>query len=207
MTGEPIFIEQHENYHKQTIRNRCTIDSPNGALNLTIPIDKGNFIGGKCAMKDVRISSHLPWQRQHWYALESSYFNSPFFEYLQDDFRPFYEKEWTYLMDFNEALIAKCCELIDIEATQEKTSDFIGENYTCRKASSEEMAQKKHLQSELQVPVSTEELLIEPYYQVFKQKHGFLPDLSIIDLIFNLGPEAILYLIRNGTNLSNHTLL
>lgn len=182
MTGEPILIEQHENYHKQTIRNRCAIDSPNGALNLTIPIDKGNFTGGKCAMKDVKISSHSPWQRQHWYALESSYFNSPFFEYLQDDFRPFYEKEWTYLMDFNEALTAKCCELIDIDASIARTDAY---------------TQERRLLNIQQTP----------YYQVFQHKHGFLPDLSIIDLIFNLGPEAILYLIRNSGNLSNHTLL
>ena len=99
--GEPVFVEAYEHYHKQTIRNRCVIDSPNGALALTIPIDKGNFVNGKCLMKDVKISTHSEWQRQHWYALESSYFNSPFFEYLQDDFRPFYEKEWTFLMDCN----------------------------------------------------------------------------------------------------------
>lgn len=173
VTGEPILIEQHENYVKQTIRNRCTIDSPNGALNLTIPIDKGNFVGGKCKMKDVMVSSHSPWQRQHWYALESSYFNSPFFEYLQDDFRPFYEKEWTYLMDFNEALIAKCCELIDLELSIKKTDGYIGESYTIK---------------------AMEKAMERPYYQVFQLKHGFQPNLSIIDLIFNLGPEAILYL-------------
>ena len=90
-------VEQYENYHKQTIRNRCTIDSPNGPLNLSIPIDRSNFVEGKCLMKDVRISTHNAWQRQHWYALETSYFNSPFFEYLQDDFRPLYEQQWTFL--------------------------------------------------------------------------------------------------------------
>ena len=104
--GEPVMVEQYENYHKQTIRNRCTIDSPNGPLNLSIPIDRSNFVEGKCLMKDVRISTHNDWQRQHWYALETSYFNSPFFEYLQDDFRPLYEQQWTFLIDFNEALIS-----------------------------------------------------------------------------------------------------
>lgn len=173
-TGEPILIEANENYHKQTIRNRCTIDSPNGALNLTIPIDKGNFVGGKCLMKDVKISTHSEWQRQHWYALESSYFNSPFFEYLQDDFRPFYEKEWKFLMDLNEALIDKCCELIDIQPVMNRTQDYIG--LDTKKAKDEDSHSSRR------------------YYQVFQHKHDFLPDLSIIDLIFNMGPEAIFIL-------------
>ncbi|MBQ9665314.1 MAG: WbqC family protein [Bacteroidaceae bacterium] len=169
LNGEPVFIEQYENYHKQTIRNRCTIDSPNGLLNLSIPIDKTNFIAGKCLMKDVRISTHSDWQHQHWYALETSYFNSPFFEYLQDDFRPLYERRWTFLMDFNEALIAQCCELLDLQPDLRKTEQYTG-------------------------ITPTADFIPQPYYQVFQQKHGFLPDLSIIDLLFNMGKEAVLFL-------------
>lgn len=165
-TNEPIFIEQHENYIKQSIRNRCTIDSPNGKLNLTIPVDKTNFTGGKCLMKDVRISSHSEWQRQHWYALETSYFNSPFFEYLQDDFHPFYEKKWQWLVDFNDALFAKCIEIMEINISAMKTEEYKGV--------------EKHDSS----------IDITPYYQVFADKHGFLNDISIIDLIFNMGKES-----------------
>lgn len=169
-TGEPFFVEQYENYHKQTIRNRCTIDSPNGPLSLSIPIDKSNFTSGKCLMKDVRISTHSDWQHQHWYALETSYFNSPFFEYLQDEFRPFYEQSWTFLMDFNEALIQKCLELLDLPLIQQKTEVYAGLS-----------------------PVIDFRPI--PYYQVFAHKHGFLPDLSIIDLIFNMGNESALFLL------------
>lgn len=170
LTGEPIFIEQYENFQKQTIRNRCTIDSPNGPLHLTIPIDKSNFTaGGKCLMKDVRISTHSDWQHQHWYALETTYFNSPFFEYLQDDFRPFFEKKWDFLMDFNEALIAKCCELLDIHTSLQRTEDYAGIT-----------------------PITDAPSI--PYYQVFRQKHGFLSNLSVIDLIFNMGNESIILL-------------
>ena len=169
MSGEPIFIEQYEHYQKQTIRNRCTIDSPNGPLNLSIPIDKSNFVEGKCLMKDVRISTHLDWQHQHWYALETSYFNSSFFEYLQDDFRPFYERPWTFLIDFNEALTAKCCELLDIPFIPQRTETYTGITPTPAFPS-------------------------KPYYQVFQQKHGFIPNLSIIDLIFNMGNESIILL-------------
>ena len=170
--GEPIFIEQHENYQKQTIRNRCTIDSPNGALHLSIPINRSTFTNGKCPMKDIKISTHTDWQRQHWYAIETTYFNSPFFEYLQDDFRPFYNREWTFLMDFNEALIYKCMEILDIQPKMSRTVEYTG---TTPFAPSE--------------PKSAP---FKPYYQVFQHKHGFLPDLSIIDLIFNMGNESIL---------------
>lgn len=184
MTGEPIYLEYYENYQKQTIRSRCTIDSPNGPLNLSIPIDRSTFVGGKCLMKDVRISSHNDWQHQHWYALETSYFNSPFFEYLQDDFRPIYEKQWNFLVDFNETLIGKCCELLDISPNIARTSYYIG------KAAHpiESAAFEKDL-----YPI--------PYYQVFQQKHGFLPNLSIIDLIFNMGKESTLILAQQATQM------
>lgn len=173
LSGEPILIEQYENYRKQTIRNRCTIDSPNGPLNLTIPVDKSNFgAGGKCLMRDVRISDHQNWRHQHWAALESSYYNSPFFEYLQDDLLHIYNKEWTYLMDFNEAMIQKCCELIDIHPQMSRTTEFIPQA-------------KGDLSGGSVVP---------SYYQVFAHKHGFIPNLSIIDLIFNMGPESIFVL-------------
>lgn len=175
-SDEPIFIEQHENFIKQTIRNRCVIDSPNGALNLSIPIDKSNFSMGKCQMKDVKISTHSDWQHQHWYALETSYFNSPFFEYLQDDFRPFYEKRWTYLMDFNEALLNKCIELIDIDLDINRTGLYLGLDI-----------------NEKSIP---DGMLSHSYYQVFAEKHGFLQNLSIIDLIFNMGPESVITLMR-----------
>lgn len=176
-SGEPVVIEQYEHFHKQTIRNRCTIDSPNGELNLTVPIDKSNFsTGAKCMMKDVRISYRENWQHQHWNAIQSSYFNSPFFEYLQDDFRPIYLQHWTYLMDLNEALIAKCCELIDIQPSITLSDDFIPQV-------------GKGLESSV-------ESQIPPYYQVFAYKHGFQSNLSIIDLLFNLGPESLLYLYR-----------
>lgn len=170
-SDEPILIEQWANYRKQTLHNRCWIDSPNGKLALSVPIDRSTFVGGKCLMKDVQVSEHSDWQRQHWYALESSYFNSPFFEYLQDDFHPIYLKRWKWLMDLNETLVSTCLELLDASSvTLGKTDAY--------------------------VPTSDDEcpLLSCEYYQVFKNKHGFQPDLSIIDLIFNMGPESILYL-------------
>ena len=124
-SGEPTAIEVCENFQKQTLRNRCRIDSPNGSLMLSIPIDKSNFSElGKCLIRDVRISHQLDWRHQHWFAFETSYYNSPFFEYLQDDFRPIYERDWKYLVDLNEALIMKCLELLEIDIRPTRTTDY-----------------------------------------------------------------------------------
>ncbi len=171
-SGKSLFLtlEVQENFPKQTLRNRCYIDSPNGKLALSIPIDKENFSNkGKCLVRDVRISKQFPWQHQHWTAFESTYYNSPFFEFLQDDFRPIYTRDWTFLIDLNEALIERCFALLDVTVTIERTSQYVAAPDT--------------------FPTSA-----TPYYQVFASKHGFLPDLSIIDLLFNMGNEAILYL-------------
>lgn len=176
--GEPCVVGENEYYEKQTIRNRCTIDSPNGPLRLTVPIDKANFLpGAKCLMRDVRISYRQDWQHQHWSALETTYYNSPFFEYLQDDFLPLYQRHWDYLTDLNEALIQKCCELIDIDLP------------TSHAPSIKARPQDSPTQ---QAPAGRD---YPHYYQVFAHKHSFLPDLSIVDLIFNLGPESMLYLM------------
>ena len=197
-SGEPIVIEQYEHFHKQTIRNRCTIDAPNGVLNLTVPIDKSNFsAGAKCLMKDVRISYREDWQHQHWNAIQSSYFNSPFFEYLQDDFRPIYQQHWTFLMDLNEALITKCCELIDIQPQISRSEDFILQSNGSKFQDSSSKFQSsgsKSQDSTVNCQLSTVNSQFPPYYQVFAHKHGFQPDLSIIDLLFNLGLESLLYL-------------
>ncbi len=176
--GEPIILEQYENYHKQTLRNRCTIDSPSGPLSLTVPIDKSNFSSGaKCLVRDLRISYRTPWNHQHWNALQTSYLNSPFFEYLQDDFFPIYQHTWTYLNDLNEALIHTCCQLLDLHPQLSRSSDYMAQT------------PQNWAESPLQ-----RDFKPKPYYQVFAHKHGFLPDLSILDLIFNMGPEGILYL-------------
>ena len=163
-----VTLEVWEHYIKQTIRNRCWIDSPLGPLALTVPIVKNE---GKTPMKDIRISDHGNWRHQHWNALVSNYGQSSFFEFYADDFAPFYEKKWTFLVDFNEDLLHLLTELLDIPLSITHTSSYCGlsdwqeENATSR-----------------------------PYYQVFAAQHPFLSDLSIVDLLFNMGNESILYL-------------
>ena len=116
--ADEVQLEVCDNFEKQTLRNRCWIDSPNGPLALTVPVVKTE---GKTQMRDVRISDHGNWRHQHWMALESSYRQSPFFEYYADDFAPFYEKKWEFLADYNEELMALVASLLDIEKPVKRT--------------------------------------------------------------------------------------
>jgi hypothetical protein len=134
-------------------------------------------------MKDIRISDHGNWRHLHWNALQSAYGESPFFEYYQDDIQPFFTQRWDYLFDFNEAIRQKMCELIDISPQVSLTGSFQPKaDHDFREA-----INPKH-------PAPDADFESRPYYQVYQQKHGFLPNLSILDLLMNTGPESILYL-------------
>ena len=91
-------IEQWESFQKQTYRNRCLIAAPNGIQALTVPVEHTV----SPLIKDLKVSDHGNWRHLHWNALQSAYGESPFFEYYQDDIRPFFEKRWTFLLDFND---------------------------------------------------------------------------------------------------------
>lgn len=186
--NDVVFVEACESYHKQTYRNRCVIDAPNGLVSLTIPVEKSED-GSRC-IKDIRISDHDDWRTKHWHALGSSYYNTPFFEFYQDDFRPFYEKKFDFLLDFNEELIHKCMELTGIQCEIRHTDQFIDsdeinpfETEDLRFLISPKISYGKD------TPFNS-----KPYYQVFAERHGFHPNLSIIDLLFNMGPETLLIL-------------
>lgn len=117
-----IVIEQWCNYTKQTYRNRCHIAGANGLLALSVPIVKPDTI--KCPTKDIRISDHGEWRHLHWNAIASAYGSSPFFEYYQDDIRPFFEKRYEFLLDFNEEIRRTVCNLIGIEPHIEYSSSY-----------------------------------------------------------------------------------
>ncbi len=179
--AEHVEIEQWESFQKQTYRNRCLIATANGVQALTVPVEHGD----SPLIKDIRLSDHGNWRHLHWNALQSAYGESPFFEYYQDDIRPFFERHWTFLLDFNEEIRQKMCELIDIQPNVSYTEGFIPEESPL--TSYRTAISPKH-------PQDDPDFLPKRYYQVYEQKHGFLPNLSILDLLFNMGPESIFLL-------------
>ena len=118
-------IEQYDSYQKQTYRNRCVIATANGLQALTVPVDHSPLTIDHVHCKDLRISDHNQWRRVHWNALQSAYSESPFFEYYADDIRPFFEQKYEFLIDFNEAIRQKMCELLDIETSVSYSSGFM----------------------------------------------------------------------------------
>jgi hypothetical protein len=171
-----IYLEACENYVKQSYRNRCKIAGANGIETLSIPVESEN--GNKILIRDVRISEQDHWQQKHWRAIVSAYRNSPFFEYYEDDFRPFYEKKYEFLWDYNLELLTLIFQLLEWDVQIHFTNVY-EHNYLNRNDLRNEIHPKKG-------PLFT----TKPYYQVFRQKNGFHADLSVIDLLFNLGNEA-----------------
>ena len=183
-------VEQYDHYRKQTYRNRCLIASPAGPLALTVPVVKTD--APKCLVRDVRISDHGHWRRLHWNALEAAYNHTPFFEYYKDDFRPFYaERRHTFLVDFNEDLLRLVCSLVDLEPRLERTTAFAA----TPPADTDDWRERIRPKASPAAPAEADPTFRPvPYYQVFQQRLGFLPDLSIADLLFNMGPESLLVL-------------
>lgn len=184
-----VIIEQYDHYVKQTYRNRCHIAGPSGVQSLSIPIVRPDTL--KAFTKDIRISDHGNWRHLHWNAIESAYNSTPFFEYYKDDFRPFYEKKCEFLFDFNEELLRLLCGLIDIQPNIQRSFGYQTELFA-DEADYREIIHPKKDATLLDTGFS-----IVPYYQVFENRHGFLPNLSVIDLLFNMGPESLLVLSRS----------
>ena len=248
-------IEQHDNFVKQTYRNRCVIASANGPQTLTVPIER--YDGMKCAMRDIRISDHGNWRHLHWQALVSAYGETPFFEYYADDIRPFFEeRRWKYLLDFNLDITHTLCSLLDVRPDLTLSDHYIDADETIcggggldgavegLNGAAESLGGANGLDGAAESfggadkgldgavkslggavkglngaaeslgsssscslfvdyrdairpkhPLPDAEFEARPYYQVRAQRHGFLPNLSVLDLLFNEGPEGIFWLI------------
>ncbi|MFM9826587.1 WbqC family protein [Flavobacterium sp.] len=179
--AENITFEMEDNFQKQTNRNRTYIYSPNGIQILNIPIKHSKEAHQKT--KDVRIENDFDWQKQHFKSLEAAYRSSPFFEYFEDDIRPIFEKKQNFLMDLNFETIAIASKCLRMKLEYEITSEYFQELDSKTLVDFRSLANGKKDNSQFEI-----------YTQVFYDKHGFLNNLSVLDLIFNEGRYALDYL-------------
>jgi hypothetical protein len=175
-----ILIESHEHFPKQTYRNRANIASPDGVLALTVPVVKGSKMHTN--VKDVKISYDFKWQRLHWMSLETCYRRSAYFEYYEDELAPFYQKNFTYLFDYNEQLLHLLLKFVKLPLSLQYTETYEA-TYPLLNDYRDSISTKKEFEFEQ-----------KPYFQVFEERNGFIKNLSIVDLLFSQGPQSINYL-------------
>lgn len=175
---EGVLLETAENFVKQSYRNRCHIAGPEGMQPLTIPVEKSP--SPKAPIRDIRISEHGNWRHLHLNALISSYGSAPFFDHYMTEIEPFYRHKYTFLWDFNLDLLSVCLEWLDISPLIMFTSEYVED---CPNDFRYSIRPKQAPEDESFRP--------RVYYRTFAHKYAFLPNLSIVDLIFHEGPSAI----------------
>ena len=174
--AESVTFEMEDNFQKQTNRNRMYIYSPNGIQLLNVPVKHSKEKHQK--FKDVRIENDFAWQKNHFKSLEAAYRTSPFFEYFEDDFRPLFEKKQEFILDLNLQIFELINSSLGIKIEAQKTTEFFHDSLNYDDFRSLVNGKKDVTQ-------------IEEYTQVFNEKHGFINNLSIIDLLFNEGRYAV----------------
>lgn len=184
---ETVFIEQFENFGKQSYRNRCEIMTANGVISLTVPVAKAN---SKTLIRDLKIVYPTAWQKLHFKGIESAYKNSPYYEYYIDELMVFFEKKETFLFDLNLAILQTLLNLLNLSTTVRLTEDYIREGHP----------QYTDLRNAIHPKPSRRQAGFEftprPYRQTFSDRFSFMPNLSILDLLFCCGPEAAKWLTR-----------
>ncbi|WAC40240.1 WbqC family protein [Pedobacter sp. SL55] len=167
-------LEKFEHFPKQTYRNRATIASPNGSLDMVVPIVKG--AKQHTPYKDVKISYQDRWQRLHWLSLQTCYRSSAYFEFYEDGLAPFYEKKYDFLFDYNCDILTWLFKQLKITSPLNTTASYetdIAIDY-------------RNVMTKKEIPT----IQTKPYFQVFSDRNEFIANLSIVDLIFNQGPQA-----------------
>ncbi|MFW6275534.1 MAG: WbqC family protein [bacterium] len=187
----PVEIEKYSNYVRQTYRNRYIILGANRPLTLSVPVEKVK--GKKIKDSDIKIAYHTQWQNNHWHSIVSAYNSSPFFQFYRDDIEPFFSKKYKFLFDFNIEITNLMIDLLDVDAN----ITFTGEYRTFTGNKENDMREVIH-------PKKNNSPFFKPftYKQVFDDRHGFVPNLSILDLLFNKGPESQ-FVLKKSTTIKN----
>lgn len=177
-----IEFDQYETFQKMSFRNRCIIAGSEGPVTLSIPLEKGR--NQKLVIKEIRIANQYKWQEQHWRTIKSCYSRSPWFEYYEQDLETFYNTPYTFLVDWNQALFNWVNQKIKLDIVAGETREFekfySPENYL-------DMRNKI-------LPKNFSQFTLPEYQQVFQDRNSFIPNLSILDLLFCLGKESRTYL-------------
>jgi len=178
--ADSVVMEVQDNYQKQTYRNRCYIYAANGKLQLSIPVVFSQKNRQKYS--EVKIANTYKWQDNHWKSLESAYRTSPFFEFYADELQPLFTETFDTILEFNLKCFELICDCLQLELDYSKTEVYDKEP-------------KNTIDYRLLVNAKKETIIpLKPYTQVFEAKHGFINNLSILDLLFNEGTNAVSYL-------------
>ncbi len=185
LNSDTVCVEQFENYQKQSYRNRAVILTANGPLDLSIPVSKKNI---KELTKDIEISYTENWQTKHWRAIESAYRNSPYFEHFESEISDLYTKKHKLLLDFNLKQLELVFKILRVKKTIALTTVYEHE-----RPGFIDMREKIHPKIDFRLDASPLDTLEKPYYQTFEAKFAYVPNLSILDLLFNTGLETVAY--------------
>jgi len=177
-----IIWEVADNYQKQTYRNRCHICTDQGKHLLSVPIQHVGGKEGRQKYKDVKLDNSYPWQRQHWRTLETAYRTSPYFEFYEDDLVPLFKKEQDFLLDFNLKTIETLSDCLQVEMPSERTAAY-------KKKPANVFDARLLVNAKKAINFEQKE-----YTQVFSDRHDFVENTSILDLLFNEGPNSVSYL-------------
>ncbi len=181
VNSQSIWIEAYETYPKQTWRNRCTISTANGLQNLSVPVVKIN--GNRTLTQEVQVFYSENWQQLHWRALEAAYNKSPYFEYYKDRLEPLIKTKHLRLIDLNINILKEILIILKLDIPLRTTAVY-----------SKTERQFTDMRQAFSPKHKVEKNHFPPYYQVFSDRHGYHPNLSILDLLFCEGPAAVSYL-------------
>lgn len=179
LAQQPVIVDLNENYRKQTYRTRCDVYGANGLLSLSVPVVRPHM--QKTTVKDIKLRYDEQWRNVHWRSLTSAYRRSPYFEYYEDLIAPIFEEQFTFLHELNNAAHQFACEALQMQFDITFADEYVEDGIDYRG----EFKPSKNSINKINMP---------RYLQVFEDKAGFLPNLSVLDLIFNLGPASAQYL-------------